>query len=131
MHGALGKAQLTLLCCLLYCYYAISFAVSRFQCQHSPFRAAKSQVPTEKWKLLANGLQVASLVRNIEAKDTASMLQELIFQWVGKTTGNQWIMLIEAVRMCNEISVAQQPSAAVGVKYPPCSGTTIDRTFTH
>ena len=42
------------------------------------------------------------------------MLQELIYRWVGSTTGNQWVMLIDAVVMCDEPAVAQELATAVG-----------------
>ena len=42
------------------------------------------------------------------------MLQELISRWVGSTTGNQWVMLIDAVKMCDEPAVAQELATAVG-----------------
>ena len=53
------------------------------------------------------------------------MLQELISRWVGSTTGNQWIMLIDAVVMCDEPAVAQELATAVGCPLPH-SGTTTD-----
>ena len=53
------------------------------------------------------------------------MLQELISRWVGSTTGNQWVMLIDAVVMCDEPAVAQELATAVGCP-PALSGTTTD-----
>ena len=41
------------------------------------------------------------------------MLQELISRWVGSTAGNQWVMLIDAVKMCDEPAVAQELATAV------------------
>ena len=55
------------------------------------------------------------------------MLHELIYRWVGNTTGNQWIMLIDAVEMCDEPAVAQQLATAVGCPPHP-TGTTITGT---
>ena len=60
-------------------------------------------------------------------KDTVGMLQELICRWVGSTTGNQWVMLIDAVVMCDEPAVAQELATATG--YPLArSGTTTHTT---
>ena len=53
------------------------------------------------------------------------MLQELISRWVGSTTGNQWVMLIDAVKMCDEPAVAQVLATAVGCPLAH-SGTTTD-----
>ena len=53
------------------------------------------------------------------------MLQELISLWVGSTTGNQWVMLIDAVKMCDEPAVAQELATAVGCPLAH-SGTTTD-----
>ena len=89
------------------------------------FQLQKAKFPSHKWKSLASGLQVASLVPIIEAnnvKDTVSMLQDLIYRWVGSTTGNQWVMLIDAVVMCDEPAVAQELAKSIGC--PPWSGTT-------
>ena len=90
------------------------------------FQLQKAKFPSHKWKSLANGLQIASQVPGIEAnhvKDTVGMLQELISRWVGSTTGNQWIMLIDAVKMCDEPAVAQELATAVGCPLAH-SGTT-------
>ena len=92
------------------------------------FKLQKTRFPSHKWKSLANGLCVATLVPEIEAnnlKDTVGMLQELISRWIGSTTGNQWVMLIDAVVMCDEPAVAQELAKAVGMEWPPCSGTTV------
>ena len=53
------------------------------------------------------------------------MLQELISRWVGSTTGNQWVMLIDAVVMCDEPAVAQELATAVGCPLAH-SGTATD-----
>ena len=58
-------------------------------------------------------------------KDTVGMLQELITRWVGSTTGNQRVMLIEAVVMCDEPAVAQELATAVGCPLA-LSGTTTE-----
>ena len=91
------------------------------------FHLLKVKFPSHKWKSLASGLRVASLVPNIEAncRDTDGMLQELISRWVGSTTGNQWVMLIDAVVMCDEPAVAQELATAVGCPLAH-SGTTTD-----
>ena len=56
------------------------------------------------------------------------MLQELIYRWVGSTTGNQWVMLIDAVVMCDERAVAQELATAVGFPLAH-SGTTTPRLY--
>ena len=91
------------------------------------FQLLKAKFPSHKWKSLASGLRVDSLVPNIEAshRDLDSMLQELISRWVGSTTGNQWVMLIDAVKMCDEPAVAQELATAVGCPLAH-SGTTTD-----
>ena len=92
------------------------------------FQLQKAKFPSHKWKSLASGLRIASLVPNIEAnnvKDMVGMLQELISRWVGSTTGNQWVMLIDAVVMCDEPAVAQELATAVGCPLAH-SGTTTD-----
>ena len=53
------------------------------------------------------------------------MLQELISLWVGSTIGNQWVMLIDAVVMCDEPAVAQELATAVGCPLA-LSGTITD-----
>ena len=92
------------------------------------FELQKAKFPSHKWKSLANGLRVASLVPSIEAnnvKDTVGMLQELISRWVGSTTGSRWVMLLDAVKMCDEPAVAQELATAVGCPLAH-SGTTAD-----
>ena len=91
------------------------------------FELLKAKFPSHKWKSLASGLRIASVVSNIEAncRDTVGMLQELISRWVGSTTGNQWVMLIDAVVMCDEPAVAQELATAVGCSLAH-SGTTTD-----
>ena len=91
------------------------------------FELQKAMFPSHKWKSLASGLRTASLVPTIEAnnvKDTVGMLQELIYRWVGSTTGNQWVTLIDAVVMCDEPAVAQQLATAVGCPPHPTGTTT-------
>ena len=90
------------------------------------FQLQKAKFPSHKWKSLANGLLVASLVPNIEAnsRDTVGMLQELIYQWVRSTDGDHWITLIDAVVMCDEPAVAQQLATAVGCPPHPTGTTT-------
>ena len=53
------------------------------------------------------------------------MLQELISRWVGSTTGNQWVMLIDAVVMCDEPAVAQELATATDCPLA-LSGTATD-----
>ena len=102
---------------------------SDFNVDSVSFHLLKAKFPSHKWKSLASGLRVASLVPSIEAnnvKDTVGMLQELISRWVGSTTaGNQWVMLIDAVVMCDEPAVAQVLATAVGCSLAH-SGTTTD-----
>ena len=52
-------------------------------------------------------------------------LQELIRRWVqsNSATSNQWVMLIDAVVMCDEPAVAQELATAVGCPLAR-SGTT-------
>ena len=89
----------------------------------------KAKFPAEKWIFLANGLRLASAVSIIEAeqRDVVGKLQALISRWVKSTTQpNQWITLVEAIVMCDEPAVARDLATAVGVDYPPHSGTTIN-----
>ena len=88
--------QAVVITCYYYYYFSLSSAETDFNVDSVLFELQKAKFPSHKWKLLANGLRVASLVPNIEAscRDLASMLQELIYRWVGSTTGNQWVMLI-------------------------------------
>ena len=90
------------------------------------FELQKAKCPAEKWKSLANGLKLASAVPIIEAdqRDTVGKLQALISRWVRNTTQpNEWITLVEAIVMCDEPTVARDLATAVGVDYPPHSGT--------
>ena len=106
----------------------MSCTCSDFNVDSVLFELQKAKFPSHKWKSLANGLRVASLVPSIEAnnvKDTVGMLQELITRWVGSTTGNQRVMLIEAVVMCDEPAVAQELATAVGCPLA-LSGTTTE-----
>ena len=102
-----------------------SVSCSDFNVDSVSFQLQKAKFPSHKWKSLASGLRVASLVPNIEAncRDTVGMLQELISRWVGSTTGNQWVMLIDAVVMCDEPAVAKELATAVGCPLR-LSGTT-------
>ena len=119
-HGETGSILI-----ICYNYFPLSSAETDFNVDSVLFELQKAKFPSHKWKLLANGLRVASLVPNIEAscRDLASMLQELIYRWVGSTTGNQWVMLIDAVVMCDEPAVAQELATAVGCPLAR-SGTT-------
>ena len=94
----------------------MSRVISDFNVDTVLFELQKAKFPSHKWKLVANGLRVANLVPSIEAscRDLASMLQELIYRWVGSTTGNQWVVLIDAVVMCDESAVAQELAKSVG-----------------
>ena len=90
------------------------------------FELQRAKFPPEKWKSLANGLRLAGAVSIIEAdlRDAVGKLQALICQWVKSTTQpNQWITLVEAIVMCDEPAVARDLATAVGVDYPPHSGT--------
>ena len=90
------------------------------------FELQKAKFPTEKWKSLAIGLRLASAIPIIKAdeSDVVGKLQALISRWVKSTTQpNQWITLVEAIVMCDEPAVARDLATAVGVDYPPHSGT--------
>ena len=90
------------------------------------FELQRVKFPAQKWQSLANGLRLASDVPIIEAdqRTVVSKLQALISRWVNSTTQpNQWITLVEAIVMCDEPAVARDLATAVGVDYPPHSGT--------
>ena len=90
-----------------------------------------AKFPSHKWKSLANGLMVTHLVPNIEAdcKDSESMLNKLIYQWVTNTTGNQWVKLINAVAMCGLSGVAEDIASYAKVDFRASrSGNTISYT---
>ena len=93
------------------------------------YELQKAKFPSHKWISLASGLRAARLVPSIEAncRDTVGMLYELIYRWVSSTTGNQWVMLIDAVVMCDEPAVAQELTAAVSCS-PPRAGIYYNRT---
>ena len=90
--------------------------------------------PADKWQSLASGLRMATAVPTIDAdcRSSVSKLQELIRKWVAggstalTTSGNcnQWVMLIDAVVMCDEPAVAQQLATAVGCPPHPTGTTT-------
>ena len=106
--------------------FIVIFCFTDFNVDSVLFELQKAKFPPHKWKSLASGLRKASLVPEIEAnnvKDTVGMLQELIYRWVGSTTGNQWVMLIDAVKMCREPAVAQELATAVSCPLAR-SGTT-------
>ena len=90
------------------------------------FELQRVKFPAEKWKSLANGLRLAAAVSIIETdqRGVVDKLQALISRWVKSTTQpNQWITLVEAIVMCDEPAVARDLATAVGVDYPPHSGT--------
>ena len=91
------------------------------------YELQRAKFPAEKWKSLANGLRQASAVSFIKAdeSDVVGKLQALISRWVKNSTQpcNQWITLVEAIVMCDEPTVARDLATAVGVDYPPHSGT--------
>ena len=93
------------------------------------YELQKVKFPAEKWKSLANGLRLASAVPIIEAdqRDTVAKLQALISRWLKRSMTSQPNQLIEAIVMCDEPAVARDLATAVGVDYPPHSGTAILR----
>ena len=108
--------------------YSLYILASGFDVDTVLFELQKANFPAEKWKTLANGLRLASAVPSIKAdeSDVVGKLQALISRWVKSTTQpNQWITLIEAIVMCDEPTVARDLATAVGVDYPPHSGTTL------
>ena len=93
------------------------------------FELHKARFPPEKWQSLASGLRMAAAVSIIDAdcRTSVGKLQELIRKWIkgSTTTGNQlWVMLIDAVVMCDEPAVAQQLATAVGCPPHPTGTTT-------
>ena len=109
---------------LSYCYCIL--CDPDFNVDSVLFELQKAKFPSHKWKSLASGLRSASHVPSIEAdfRDTVGMLHGLIYRWVGDTTGNQWVMLIDAVVMCDEPAVAQKLATAVGCPPHPTGTTT-------
>ena len=97
-----------------------------------PFSSCRKFVShaVDKWQSLANGLKMATAVPTIDAdcRNSVAKLQELIRKWVAgssTTSGNQlWVMLIDAVVMCDEPAVAQQLATAVGCPPHPTGTTT-------
>ena len=91
------------------------------------FELQKARFPADKWQSLAGGLKMATAVPIIDAdcRTSVGKLQELIRRWVqgSSTTGNQWVILIDAVVMCDEPAVAQELATAVGCPLAR-SGTT-------
>ena len=85
------------------------------------FELQRINFPAEKWQSLANGLRLAGAVPIIEAdqRTVVGKLQALISRWLK----SQWITLVEAIVMCDEPAVARDLATAVGVDYPPHSGT--------
>ena len=94
------------------------------------FELHKARFPADKWRSLASGLKMATAVPTIDAdcRTSVGKLQELIRRWVAgssTTSGmNQWVMLIDAVVMCDEPAVAQQLATAVGCPTHPTGTTT-------
>ena len=102
------------------------FVITGFDLDNVLFELQKVKFPADKWKSLVNGLRLASAVPIIKAdeSDVVGKLQALISRWVkSMTQPNQWITLVEAIVMCDEPAVARDLAAAVGVDYPPHSGT--------
>ena len=91
------------------------------------YELRKARFPEDKWRALASGLKMATAVPIIDADCGTSVakLLELIRKWIqgSSTTGNQWVMLIDAVVMCDEPAVAQELATAVGCPLAR-SGTT-------
>ena len=108
--------------------YSFYILTSGFDVNTVLFELQRVKFPAVKWKSLANGLRLASAVPIIKAdhRDTVGRLQALIGEWVKSTTQpNEWITLVEAIVMCDEPAVARDLATAVGVDYPPHSGTTL------
>ena len=100
--------------------------ITDFDLDNVLFELQRAKFPAEKWKSLANGLKLANAVPIIKAdeSDVVGKLQALISRWVQSTTQlNQWITLVESIVMCDEPAVARDLATAVGVDYPPHSGT--------
>ena len=108
--------------------YSFYILTSGFDVNTVLHELQRAKFPAEKWKSLANGLRLASAVPIIEAdqRGTVGKLHALISRWVKITIQpNQWITLVEAIVMCDEPAVARDLATAVGVDYPPHSGTTL------
>ena len=111
-------------------YLSVSPIEADFDVNRALFELQKVRFPPDKWQSLANGLMMATAVPTIDAdcRNSVSKLQELIRRWVAgssTTSGNQlWVMLIEAVVMCDEPAVAQQLATAVGCPPHPTGTTT-------
>ena len=93
------------------------------------FELQRARFPVDKWQSLASALRMATAVPTIDAdcRNSVGKLQELIRKWVAgssTTSGNQWVMLIDAVVMCDEPAVAQQLATAVGCPPHPTGTTT-------
>ena len=70
-------------------------------------------------------MAAAVSIIDADCRTSVSKLQELIRKWIkgSTTTGNQlWVMLIDAVVMCDEPAVAQQLATAA----PHPTGTTTE-----
>ena len=91
------------------------------------FELHKARFPADKWQSLASGLRMATAVSTIDAdcRNSVGKLQELIRRWVGNTTGNQWVMLIDAIVMCDEPAVAQELATSVGCPLASSGTTTV------
>ena len=108
--------------------YSLYILTSGFDLDTVLYELQRAKFPANKWLSLANGLRQASAVSIIEAnhRTVESRLHALICRWVRSTTQpNQWITLVEAIVMCDEPAVARDLATAVGVDYPPHSGTTL------
>ena len=125
-HGETGSSNHIL---LLYNYtFSLSSAETHFDVNSVVFELHKARFPADKWQSLASGLKMATAVPIIDADCRTSVckLLELIRKWVqgsSTTAGNQWVMLIDAVVMCDEPAVAQELATAVGCPLAR-SGTT-------
>ena len=109
-------------------YLSVSPTEADFDVNSVVFELQKARFPVDKWQSLASALRMTTAVPTIDAdcRNSVGKLQELIRKWLaGSTTsGNQWVMLIDAVEMCDEPAVAHQLATAVGC--PPRSGTTTE-----
>ena len=93
------------------------FVITDFDLDNVLFELQRVKFPAEKWQSLANGLRLASAVPTIEAdqRTVIGKLQALINLWMKRAV----LRLV----MCDEPAVARDLATAVGVDYPPHSGT--------
>ena len=115
MHGETGNSNHMLLL-YNYQYSSLPSAKTEFDVNSVVFELQKARFPADKWRSLAGGLKIANVVPIIDADCRTSIgkLQELRWVQGSSTTGNQWVVLIDAVVMCDEPAVARELATAVG-----------------